>query len=137
MLIRQIFSSGIAFCIIFELLKLAHHMKNYIIRLVFIIIAVIIADKILKGFHISSYATAFWVALAMSVLNTFVKPVLQFLAIPVTILTLGLFYLVINVVIVYIAAYLVQGFIISGFLTPLLFSIMVSVAGSFANAIKE
>jgi len=137
MLIRQIFSSGIAFCIIFELLKLAHHMKNYIIRLVFIIIAVIIADKILKGFHISSYATAFWVALAMSVLNTFVKPVLQFLAIPVTILTLGLFYLVINVVIVYIAAYLVQGFTISGFLTPLLFSIMVSVAGSFANAIKE
>ncbi|HMV24609.1 MAG TPA: phage holin family protein [Saprospiraceae bacterium] len=112
-------------------------MKNYIIRLVFIIIAVIIADKILKGFHISSYATAFWVALAMSVLNTFVKPVLQFLAIPVTILTLGLFYLVINVVIVYIAAYLVQGFTISGFLTPLLFSIMVSVAGSFANAIKE
>ena len=109
-------------------------MKNYIIRLVFIIIAVIIADKILKGFHISSYATAFWVALAMSVLNTFV---LQFLAIPVTILTLGLFYLVINVVIVYIAAYLVQGFTISGFLTPLLFSIMVSVAGSFANAIKE
>ena len=73
----------------------------------------------------------------MSVLNTFVKPVLQFLAIPVTILTLGLFYLVINVVIVYIAAYLVQGFTISGFLTPLLFSIMVSVAGSFANAIKE
>lgn len=112
-------------------------MKNYIIRLVFIIAAVILADKLLKGFEISTYTTAFWVALAMSLLNTFVKPVLEFLAIPVTFLTLGLFYLVINVIIVYIAAYLVQGFTISGFLTPLLFSFMVSVAGSIANGFTD
>ncbi len=115
----------------------AMNIKNYVIRLVFIIIMVIAADRLLKGFHIESYTVAFWVALAMSILNTFVKPVLQFLAIPITILTLGFFYLVVNVIIVYIAAYMVTGFTISGFLTPLIFSFMVSVANSIANAVSS
>ncbi len=113
------------------------NIKNYLIRLVFIALMVILADKLLKDFHIDSYSVAFWVALAMTILNAFVKPVLQILAIPITILTLGLFYFVVNVVIVYIAAYLINGFTISGFITPLIFSFMVSFASSFANVVAE
>jgi putative membrane protein len=107
--------------------------KNYVTRLVFIVAMVIIADRILKGFHIQSYIVAFWVALAMSILNTFVKPILTILTIPITILSLGLFYFVINVIIVYLASYLVEGFSVSGFLTPLIFSFMVSLANTLAN----
>ncbi len=111
--------------------------KRYIVNLIFTVIMVILADRILKNFHIDNYTVAFWVAFAMTILNGFVKPILQILAIPITVLTLGLFYFVINVIIVYLASYLVFGFHISGFITPLLFSFMVSIAGSIANMVTK
>jgi putative membrane protein len=58
------------------------------------------------------------------------KPVLQILALPITILTLGLFYFVVNVFIIYLASSLVDGFSVTGFIPALLFGLVVSVVSA-------
>jgi len=63
----------------------------------------------------------------LSVLNLLVKPLLVILTLPVTILTLGLFLLVINAVIILLASNLVSGFAVDGFWTALLFSLLLSL----------
>jgi len=103
-------------------------MFSLLIRLVVSTIVVIGASKLLKGFHVDNTQTAVIAAIVLGLLNTFLKPVLQLLSIPITLLTLGLFYLVINVAMVYLAAYLVNGFSVDGFLTALIFSFALSVA---------
>ncbi|MFN4146472.1 MAG: phage holin family protein [Runella sp.] len=108
-------------------------MVSLIIRLIVSTIVVVVADRVLKGFQVDSLQTAVIVAIVMGLLNTFVKPVLHFLAFPITLITLGLFYFVINVLIVYLCDYLVDGFSVSGFLTALLFSLGLSLAQSIAG----
>lgn len=103
-------------------------MISLIIRLIVSTVVVIAASRVLQGFYVDTTQTAVIVAIVMGLLNTFVKPVLQFLSLPITILTLGLFYFVINVLIVYLCAYLVDGFSVSGFIAALLFSFGLSLA---------
>lgn len=102
-------------------------MINYLIRLAACAVAVYVIPKYLKGINVDSLTTAFIVALVMSLLNGFVKPILSILSFPITILTLGLFHLVVIVAIVYLCAYLVKGFSVDGFLPPLLFSFALSI----------
>jgi len=108
-------------------------MISLIIRLIVSTVVVIAASRVLQGFYVDTTQTAVIVAIVMGLLNTFVKPVLQFLSLPITILTLGLFYFVINVLMVYLCAYLVDGFSVSGFITALLFSFALSLAQGIAG----
>ncbi|TDB69044.1 phage holin family protein [Arundinibacter roseus] len=98
-----------------------------LIRLVISTLAIIVAANLLDGVVVSDLTSAVVAAIVLGLLNTFVKPVLQILALPITILTLGLFYLVINVLIIYFAASLVDGFEVTGFITALLFGLIVSI----------
>lgn len=99
-----------------------------LIRLVISTLAVLVAAKLLEpNVRIDDVTTAIVVAIVLGILNTFIKPVLQLLALPLTILTLGLFYFVINVFIIYLASSMVSGFYVAGFLSALLFGLIVSV----------
>ena len=75
------------------------------------------------------------IAIVIALLNTFLKPILILLTIPVTVLTLGLFLLVINAFIILFASELVNGFKVDGFWWALLFSIILSVVTSLLNSI--
>ena len=77
-----------------------------------------------RNYHVK---TAIIVALVLALLNTFIKPILIILTIPVTILTLGLFLLVINILIIKLTDSLVGGFTVDGWFSALLFSLIVSV----------
>ncbi len=112
-------------------------MINYLIRLACCGAAVYFMPQFLHEIKVDSITTAIIVALVMSLLNTFVKPILQFLSIPITILTLGIFYLVINVGIVYLCAYLVNGFSVSGFIQPLIFGFVLSIVNSIAGGFQD
>lgn len=103
---------------------------NLLIRLIISTLAVVAASKLVPGVFVDSWTTAAVVAIVLGILNTFLKPLLQILALPITILTLGLFYFVINVLIIYLATYLVSGFEISGFISALLFGFVVSVVSA-------
>jgi putative membrane protein len=80
-------------------------------------------------FAVSGLGAAAVFALVLAVLNAVVKPVLSLLALPITCLTLGLFHLVINAVVFALAAWLVPGIAVNGFLAALVGALIVSAAG--------
>lgn len=100
-------------------------------------LAVAITAWILPGVTVENYLSALIVAVVLSILNIFLKPVLVFLTIPVTLLTFGLFLLVINALLILLADDLVGGFIVDGFWWALLFSIILSVINSIFNGIDN
>lgn len=98
-------------------------------------LAVLFAAYILKGVHVDTTVTALIVAVVLGLLNSFIKPILIVLTIPITIFTLGLFLLVINVLIVKWAASLVPGFTVDGWFPALLFSFVVSIVAALIEGI--
>ncbi len=90
---------------------------------------------VLGGVHISSFTTALIFAVILGLLNTFVKPILKIIGLPFTILTLGLFSLVINAAVVLLADYFIDGMVIDGFWWALIFSIALSVITSLVSGI--
>ncbi len=100
---------------------------NLIIRLLLTALAVVILAKFLPGVQLSDgFTSAIILAIILALLDSFVKPILVILTLPITILTLGLFLLVINAVIILLAAQFISGFAVSGFWTALLFSLLLS-----------
>ena len=111
-------------------------MTGFFIKVLLTGIAVIIATYLLPGVTITgSFFTAFIFAFVLALLNTFVKPVLTFLTIPITIMTLGLFLIVINVGMVLLADYLVDGIDVAGFITALIFGIVIAILTWILNLI--
>ena len=74
-------------------------------------------------------------AVVLAFLNAVVKPILTVLTIPITIFSLGLFLLVINAGIILMAQKLVNGFRVDGFLTALIFSVILSLSTGIVNAV--
>lgn len=93
-------------------------------------VAVLLAAWILNGVFVKDAFTAVLVALILGLLNAFVKPLLVLLTIPITVFTLGLFLLVINIIIVLLADDLVGGFRVNSWWQALLFSFIVSFVSS-------
>ena len=108
---------------------------NLLIKLLISTILVFVLAHFLPRIAVDEFATALIVAIVLSLLNTFLKPILVFLTIPVTIITLGLFLLVINAVIILIGDHLIDGFAVSGFWYALLFSLLLSIGQSILNGI--
>ncbi len=102
-----------------------------IFKIVLTAIAVVVIAKFLPGVEIANYTSAIIVAVVLGILRITVKPILIFFTLPATIVTLGLFLLVINAVIIMLADYFVSGFAVSGFWVALLFSLLLSLFQSF------
>ena len=100
-------------------------------------IAVIATGYILPGVDISNFLTAVLVAIVLGVLNTFIKPIFLFLTLPINLITLGLFTLVINAIIVLIAGRIVTGFYVENFWWALIFSIVLSLVSGFLNSLTK
>ncbi len=105
-------------------------MKNWFLRILVSALAVLITAEILSGVEISGVPAAVIVALVLSFLNTFLKPILLILTIPITLLTLGLFLLAINSIIILVADYLLDDFYVRNFWWALLFSMILSLINS-------
>lgn len=97
-----------------------------ILRILLSAIAVVVLSKILPNVTVDSYVTAIIVAIVLSLLNFIVKPILVILTLPVTIITFGLFLLIINAVIILLASNLIDGFAVGGIWWALLFSLCLS-----------
>jgi len=103
---------------------------NFIVR-VFLIAAVSFAlAQFLGGVHVTDFWTAIAFAIALALINMFIRPLLILFTLPVTIVTLGLFLFVINALVVLLASRIVHGFTIDSFWWALLFSIILSIIAS-------
>ncbi len=104
---------------------------NSIVRFLLSGLAVLLTAYLLPGVNVEHYGYALLVAVVLSLANILIKPILVFLTIPITIVTLGLFLLVINAVIILLVDYLIPtGFEVDGFWWALAFSLILSLFNS-------
>lgn len=103
----------------------------FILRILLSAVAVVVASLLIPGVEVTGWWDAVLVALVLSILNAFVKPILVFLTLPATVVTFGLFLLVINTVIILLADTIVSGFTVDSFWWALLFSLIMSLINSF------
>ena len=108
---------------------------NLLIKILVTAGLVLLIANFMPGVHVAGFTTALIVAIVLGLLNIFIKPILVIFTLPVTILTLGLFLLVINAIIILLCANIVGGFAIDSFWTALFFSIVLSLLQSIMNGI--
>jgi putative membrane protein len=100
---------------------------DIIIKILISAVAVFAVSYILSGVTVKSFGTAILVAIVLGIVNAIIRPILVILTIPVTILTLGLFLLVINALMIMLVDAVIAGFKVKNFWWALLFSIILSL----------
>src|ERR687885_1534866 len=109
-------------------------MQRFVLRLVITALAVLLASYLFVGqIAIDDFTAALLFALVLGVLNAFLRPVLLLLTLPLTLLTLGLFTLVINAVVFWIATWFPIGVHVSDFGAAFLAALIVSVVSFVAS----
>ena len=103
------------------------------IKWVLFALALILVAKMTPGVEISGFLAALIAAVVIGFINIFIKPVITILTLPINILTLGLFTLIINAVLFALAAVLVPGFSVGGFIPALVGSILFSILSMLIN----
>ena len=110
-------------------------MKRFLIHWLIIALALWVTAYILPGVHIESNQALAIAAIVLGLVNALIRPILTILTLPITILTLGLFYLLVNGFTVLLASKIVPGFGVSSYwwavLGALIVSIVSSAVGSF------
>ncbi len=102
-------------------------MAGILIRWLLTTVAILIVPHLISGVRVDSLGTALWAAAILGILNALIRPVLFLLTLPLTILTLGLFILVINALMFQLAGALVSGFHVDSFWSAFFASIIVSL----------
>lgn len=101
-------------------------------------VVLILSTKIFKGFMISSFGYAILTSLIILILNKTIKPILNIVALPITIMSLGILYPFINVIILKLASLIMgQAFIVEGWFVPFFISIFISISTIFLETIMQ
>ena len=108
---------------------------RFLLKIIVTSLAVFFASYVLRGVFLDGFPTAILVAIVLALLNAFLRPILIILTIPVTLITFGLFLLVINGITVLIADYAIGGFNVNNIGTAIVFSIIVSITSWLLEAI--
>lgn len=108
---------------------------NLLLRLLVTAVVAYFLAQILPGIQFDGFGGAIIFAIVLGILNLVVTPILKILGLPLTILTLGLFSLVINALVILIADYFIDSMNVDGFLWAFIFSIALSLITSLLNGI--
>ena len=107
-----------------------------LLRFLLTAVAAMVAAYLLPGVEVDGFFSAFVLALLLGFLNVTVKPILLVLTIPATVLTLGLFVLVINALVVLLADAMLSGFYVENFWWALLFSLVLWLTNSLLKDVS-
>ena len=105
-----------------------------LIRILINALAIVVAAKVIPGIELDGVMAALVAGLVLGVVNGFVRPILLFLTLPLTLLTLGLFLFVLNGLCLWLTAALVKGFEIHGFWAAVFGALLVSLVSWVLNA---
>lgn len=108
-------------------------MVTILINLILSAIVILSASYLLPGVHVANFTVAIVTALVLGVVNAILKPILLVLALPINILTLGLFTFVINAFLILLASRVVPGFRVDGFLAALIMALFLAVVNFFLH----
>lgn len=110
-------------------------MKTILIRCLANMLGFYIAAALFPAIHASSLESFFWAGIALGVLNLFIRPLLLFISLPINLLTLGLFTLVINTVLVLMTEHLISGLFIPTFMLAFATAFIISAANMIINGL--
>jgi putative membrane protein len=108
-----------------------------IVRWMLLAAALLLVAHLYSGVTVASFGAALIAAFVLGLLNTLVRPLLVLLTLPVTLLTLGLFLFVINALMFWASASLLDGFNVAGFTAALIGSLLYSVCGMVIDVATE
>ena len=108
-----------------------------VVRWLLLAAALLLVANIYPGVSVKTFGTAMIAALVLGLLNALLRPILVLLTLPVTLLTLGLFLFVINALMFYFAASMLDGFHVDGFGAALVGSLLYSLCGLVIDAAME
>ncbi len=117
---------------------------NFVLRVIGIFVAVAVAVWLVPGIEVggtvSTWASVLIIALIIALLNMTIKPILQVIGLPITVITLGIFYLIINTALLYLASWLAGtlfgiDFIIASFGSGFVASIGISIVSSLLKGV--
>ena len=108
-------------------------MPGLLIRMLISAMGLWIASELVPGMEITGMGTLVAAAFLLGIVNAVVRPLIVILTFPITIVTLGLFLLVINAAMLGLVAWLLDGFMLSGFFSAIAGSLVVSATGWFAS----
>jgi len=108
-----------------------------LVRWLLLAAALLLIAHLYTGVTVNNFVSALIAAFVLGLLNTLVRPLLVLLTLPVTLVTLGLFLFVINALMFWAAAYLLQGFGVSGFAAALIGSLIYSACGMVIDVALE
>ncbi|MXX04994.1 MAG: phage holin family protein [Gemmatimonadetes bacterium] len=106
-----------------------------ILKMILTTLAILLVTNVYSGIQVDSVTTAIIAAVVLALINTIVRPVIVLLTLPISMLTLGLFLLVINAAMLYVAAWLVNGFDVGGYWDALIASFIISVVVALLNGL--
>lgn len=112
-------------------------MIEVILKWIIYSILIIFTAWIVPGISVENFASAMLVCLIIGIINAYIRPLVQFISLPVNFLTLGLFSFVINALLLMLAGILTPGFEVNGFLSALLGSIILALFANVINKIGE
>lgn len=93
--------------------------------------------QVLPNVHLNGVGSAAVLVIVLGLLNATVKPILKIIGFPITVLTLGIFLLIINVIIVKLADYLLSSFSVTGFVSTLIFSLALSLVTTIVDMVVD
>jgi putative membrane protein len=102
-------------------------MRGFLIRAVVVALGLWLASQLVPGVEIRTTGSLIAAALLLGVVNAIVRPILVILTLPITLLTLGLFLLVINGLMIELVSHVLGGFVVAGLGPAILCAIVVSV----------
>ena len=106
---------------------------KFIARFLLTVLGLMVIAEFISGITIDTFYIATIAAIILGLLNAFVRPILLILTLPITIITLGLFSLVINAFLFWFAASFIDGFSVSGFLAAFIGSLLLSVVSTIGS----
>ena len=112
-------------------------LAEFVVGLLVNSLAVFITAYVLPGVVVASFMVALIVAVVLGAINTFIRPLLIVLTLPITVLTLGVFILVINALLILLVDWLVAGFDVRNFWWALLFSLVLALVSGFLNSLQR
>jgi len=112
-------------------------MVDLFLRWVMYALIVVFTAWIVPGISVESFISAMFVCVVIALINVYIKPLILFISLPVTFLTLGLFSLVINALLLMLAGFITPGFHVEGFLSALIGSVVLSLLAGFMNRFSK
>src|SRR3712207_754069 len=112
-------------------------MPHFLLTWLLTAVALVITAHIVPGFGVKSFVAALVAAVILGLINAIVRPILVLLTLPITLVTLGLFLFVINALTIWLAGSITPGFVVQGFGSALVGSIVLTIVASVLNFVVE